>query len=105
MSGHKSLNPELIEVYEDEFELIVVEIDVEEKDICIISGYGHQENWPEEKRRPFFVALETEVEKANLAGKAIIIEMDANAKLGPKYIPNDTHQTEAYLHQLWNDSN
>ena len=89
---HSSLNPKLIEVYEDEFELIVVEVELKEKEIRVISGYGPQENWPEEKRRPFFMALETEVEKANLAGKSIFIEMDANAKLGEKYIPNDTHR-------------
>ena len=51
---HSSLNPKLIEVYEDEFELIVVEVELKEKEICVISGYGPQENWPEEKRRPFF---------------------------------------------------
>ena len=29
--------------------------------------------------------------KAELAGKSTIIEMDANTKLGPEYIPNDPH--------------
>ena len=91
VAAQKSLNPKLIEVYEDDFDLIVVEVEVKEKEICVISGYGPQENWPEEKRRQFFVALETEVEKANLAGKSILIEMDATEKLGPKYIPNDPH--------------
>ena len=91
IASHKSLNPRLIESYEDEFELLVVELELEEKNIRMISGYGPQENWTEEKRRPFFVALETEVEKANLAGKSIIIELDANAKLGKKYIPDDPH--------------
>ena len=92
IASHKSLNPRLVESYEEEFELLVVEIEVKDRTIRVISGYGPQENWPEEKRRPFFVALETEVEKANLAGKSIIIELDANAKLGKKYIPNDPHE-------------
>ena len=91
IASHKSLNPKLIESYEDEFELLVVDIDLKEKKIRVISGYGPQENWPEEKRRPFFVALETEVEKANLAGKSVFIELDANAKLGEKYIAEDPH--------------
>ena len=82
IASHKSLNPRLIESYEDEFELLVVELEPEEKNIRMISGYGPQENWTEEKQRPFFVALETEVEKANFAGKSIIIELNANAKLG-----------------------
>ena len=52
IAGHSSLNPKLIEVYEDEFELIVVEVELKEKEIRVISGYRPQENWPEEKRRP-----------------------------------------------------
>ena len=57
----------------------------------IISEYGPQENIEEEKHQEFFIALETEVEKAELAGKSIIIELDANSKLGKRYIPNDPH--------------
>ena len=91
IASHISLNPKLIESYEDEFELLVVDLDLKEKKIRVISGYGPQENWSEEKRRPFFVALETEIEKANLAGKSVIIELDANAKMGKKYISGDPH--------------
>ena len=92
ISGHKDLNPKLIEQYKDNFELLVVEIELKQKKVRIISGYGPQENWPEEKRMPFFIALETEVEKATLAGRSVIIEMDANAKLGKKFIKEDTHE-------------
>ena len=38
------------------------------------------------------MALETGVEKAKLAGKSILIEMDANAKLGKQYIPKGRHE-------------
>ena len=89
---HESLKPKLIEEYSDEFELLVVEVETKENNIRIISGYGPQENIEEEKRVPFFLAIETEVEKATLAGKSIIIETDANSKLGSKYIPNDPHE-------------
>ena len=58
----------------------------------MITGYGPQENWEEDKRMPFFIALETEIEKAKLLGKSILIEMDANSKLGHKFIPNDPHE-------------
>ena len=92
IASHTSLNPRLVESYEDEFELLVVELELKNNKIRMISGYGPQENWSEEKRRPFFVALETEVEKANLAGKSVIIELDANAKLGKKYIPGDPYE-------------
>ena len=88
---HENLKPKLIKEYSDQFELLVVEIKTENTAVRIISGYGPQENLEEEKRREFFVALETEVEKAELAGKSVIIELDANSKLGKKYIINDPH--------------
>ena len=56
---HEDLNPKLIAEYDEEFELIVVEVDTEDKSIRVISGYGPQENWEEDKRLPFFIALET----------------------------------------------
>ena len=88
---HEDLNPKLIEEYSEDFELLVVEVETEENQIRIMSGYGPQENWDEEIRIPFFLALETEIEKAELSGKSIIIEMDANSKLGPTYVPGDPH--------------
>ena len=69
----------------------MVEIVTEKEPIRIVTGYGPQENWEEEKRRPFFLALETEIEKSELAGISVIIELDANSKLGKQYIPNDPH--------------
>ena len=86
---HKDLNPKLVEVYDDPFELLVVEVDRNKR---IITGYGPQENTTEDKRLPFFVALEKEIVKASVAGKSVIIEMDANSKLGPDYIPGDPHK-------------
>ena len=83
----EELNPKLIEEYNDPFELLVVEVEVEQTDIRIITGYGPQENLEEEKRLPFFMALELEVTKAANAGKSVVIELDANSKLGAKYIP------------------
>ena len=92
MTGiHESLEPVLIEEYSEKFELIVVEIKVSGREIRIINGYGPQENWTMDEKMPFFVALEEEVSKARLEGKSIILELDANSKLGPKYIKNDPH--------------
>ena len=56
-----------------------------------MSGYGPQESWNEEDRRPFFAALDEEIEKAFLNGKSVIITMVANSKLGKNFIPNDPH--------------
>ena len=40
IGAHKALQPMLISEYSDEFELIVVEIKIRNKEIRIISGYG-----------------------------------------------------------------
>ena len=86
---HKSLNPVLIEEYSETFELLVTEVKVVGKEIRVITGYGPQESWSDVEKMPFFVTLEEEISKAQMAGKSIIIELDANSKLGPKYIEND----------------
>ena len=89
---HKSLQPVLIEEYSEIFELIVTEINVSNQEIRIISGYGPQETWSDDEKMPFFVTLEEEVSKAQMAGKSVIIEIDANSKLGPEYIKGDPKQ-------------
>ena len=88
----EELNPKLIEEYNNNFELLVVEVEARTKSIRITIGCGPQENWDESKRTPFFLALEAEIVKAEIACKSIIIEMDSNSKLGPEYIPNDSHK-------------
>ena len=92
IGAHKALQPCLIQEYSDDFELLVVEIKVENREIRMISGYGPQENMPENDRMPFFLALEQEILKAELAGKSILIEIDANSKLGSGLIPGDMHE-------------
>ena len=81
----------LIEEYSDTFELMVVEVQIMNREIRMITGYGPQETWAEEERLPFFQALEQEIIKAELQGKSIYIEMDSNSKLGSEMIPNDPH--------------
>ena len=62
---HEDFKPKLIEEYNEEFELLVVEVVTKSQEIRIITGYGPQENLEEDKRMEFFVALETEVERAD----------------------------------------
>ena len=81
----------LISEYSEPFEIIVVEIIVTGKEIRLISGYGPQESWTEEERMPFFITLEEEINKADMMGKSIIIQTDANSKLGQTFIPKDPH--------------
>ena len=61
------------------------------KDIRVISGYGPQENWQKEEGTPFFKALEEEIIKAKSSEKAVLIQMDANSKLGPNIVKGDPH--------------
>ena len=68
--------------------MIVVKIKAS-KEAHAIVGYGPQENLPTVQRMPFFATLEEEIVSAKLANKSIIIQMDANSKLGKELIPND----------------
>ena len=52
IGAHKALKPCLIQEYSDEFELLVIEIKVSNKEVRIISGYGPQECWSENDRTP-----------------------------------------------------
>ena len=88
---HETLKPVLIAEYDDEYEVLVVEISVAGKEIRLITGVGPHENKTEELRMPFFTTIEKEVTRAEMDGKSVIIEIDANSKLGPSRIPNDNH--------------
>ena len=89
--AHTNLKPVLISQYEDEIEMLVVEVKVANKVMRLITGYGPQENMNENERLPFFIALENEISKAELAGTPVIIGMDANSKLGKNLISQDKH--------------
>ena len=43
IAANENLEPKLIEEYNSEFELLVLEIELKEKSIRVISGYGPQE--------------------------------------------------------------
>ena len=54
-----------------------LECNVNNKNFRIITGCGPQENWEESKRRSFFIALEAEIVKSEIAGKSVIIEISS----------------------------
>ena len=89
MGVHVDLHPVLISEYDTTFEMLVVQVKVKDKEIRVIPGYGPQENLSNKERMPFFTQLEEEIMSAKLANKAIIIQIDANSKLGNKIVPND----------------
>ena len=88
---HVDLQPVLIKEYSETFELIVVEVNIGNTRIRVMTGYGPQENWLEKERTQFFEALENEIACAELEARSVIITMDANSKLGSQYIEGDPH--------------
>jgi hypothetical protein len=92
LGAHVSLKPVLISEYSDNFEMLVVEIKASNKSIRVITGYGPQENVSTEERMPFFATLEQEIVSAKLSNRSIVIQMDANSKMGTEMVPKDTHE-------------
>ena len=88
---HKSLNPVNVSEEVNDEEILVVEATFGNRKIRLINGYGPQESENEEKRMNFYSRLDYEIKRAKLSGSLICIEMDSNAKLGPRLIPNDPH--------------
>ena len=93
----QSKSPLLIEEYSSEFELLVVEVKMGNKEVRLMSGYGPQENLKREDPELFFNKLEEEVQKAKLNDKAVLIQFDANSKLGPSVIKKGTHITKLIM--------
>ena len=69
----------------------MIEVSVGEKVIRVMTGYGPQETWTPDQRMPFFMSLEEEISKAELAGRSIMLCFDANSKMGSVHIPGDPH--------------
>ena len=85
------LNPVLVSSCKDGAEILTVEISIENKKIRIINGYGPQEDDEIQEILAFWQELEGEIIRAKDEGCLIIVEMDANAKLGKDVISEDTH--------------
>ena len=87
---HRNLEPVSIAT-NSETEIMVVEAKTGNTKTRFINAYGPQENSEEEIKEEFYNQLDVEIKKAKVAGSLICIEMDANAKLGSKFIKNDPH--------------
>ena len=85
----EDLNPVLVTHCKDDTEILVVEADIGVK--RIINGYGPQEDDDIQDVLSFWQEFEMEVIKAKDDDCFILIEMDANAKVGDKVIKNDPH--------------
>ena len=97
----QDISPVLVYTGNDEVEIMVVQGKIGEQKIRIFNCYGPQEIC-QAQRQPalqqdiinqFWVELEKEVIKAKDEGCLVLIEMDANAKVGKEVIERDNHET------------
>ena len=88
---HRNLASVCVSSNEDT-EILVVEAKTGNSKTRFINAYGPQENCDDDIKETFYNNLDTEVKKSKLSGsRCVCIEMDANAKLGPKFISKDPH--------------
>ena len=86
------LNPHLISTSCD-VELLVVQFQIGNLHIRIINGYGPQEDDSVEKINFFWKTLESEINCAKEEGCSVIVQMDANAKIGSELLVGDPNPT------------
>ena len=85
----ESLSPMLISSGAEEIELLVVQVLAGKFKIRILNGYGPQENECQGKIYSFWHEFEQEIINAKEENCFILIQMDANAKLGCGVLMND----------------
>ena len=87
-----------IQVSSSENDILVIEVEVGDHRIRVINGYGPQEAQNHQERKTvhdFWQEMENQIIKAKDDHCKIIIQCDANAKLGNKLFSKDLHnQTE-----------
>ena len=86
-----SLEPVLIQAVNEEIEILVVQCSIGKCNVRIINCYGPQEDEPMDKKLTFWQTLQQEINAAKNVNSMILIQMDANAKLGKKIIKQDPH--------------
>ena len=88
---NEDLSPMLISQGSDEIEILVVQILVGKLKIRVFNGYGPQENDIKGKILAFWQEFEKEIISAREEKCFVLVEMDANAKLGADIIQKDPH--------------
>ena len=74
---------------DDETETLSVVIKTKTKNIRVCSGYGPQNNAPEEAKDKFWEYVSNDLAEAMKNKEEYLIEMDANSYLGPNLLPKD----------------
>ena len=90
---NNNLNPVLIQSENDSLEILIVQCEIKkELKIRVINCYGPQETESKEKLVEFWQGVESEILSSENAGCHVLVQTDANAKLGPEIVKNDPHQ-------------
>ena len=87
---HENLSPVLI--YENDIlDILVVQIKIGNQIIRLINAYGPQEYDSQDKIIEFYSIIDQEVQNAKEEGCQILMELDANAKIGWQCYDKDPH--------------
>ena len=84
-----SLNPMLISTINEEAELLTVQLVLSNQKVRLINGYGPQEDDNNQNKLNFWMGLDQEILSAKSESCMVIIQMDANAKVGREIISAD----------------
>ena len=88
---NENLSPMLISEGSEEEEILIAQILVGKQKIRIINAYGPQENDLKDRVLSFWQEFEKQIINAKYDDCLVLVEMDANAKLGANIIKNDPH--------------
>ena len=83
------LNPMLISTKNEEAEILTVQLVVNNQNIRLINGYGPHEDDKYQNKLNFWMGLDQEIVSAKSESCLVMIQMDANAKVGRKIISAD----------------
>ena len=83
------LNPMLISTKNEDAEVLTIQLEVNHFKIRVINGYGPQDDDSLQNKLKFWMALDQEVLAAKSENCMVLIQMDANAKVGRSVITND----------------
>ena len=87
----EDLEPVLVSCGNEDIDVIAVQTKVGNNRIRVINGYGPQEDEDKQQLLNFWHEIKKEVISAKDNECMMIIEMDANAKVGREVIANDPH--------------
>ena len=91
-AADEDIDPVLIETESEDTEIMTIQVKAGNQNIRIINAYGPQEDDETKDVLNFWQEMETEVLKAKDNDCMVMIEMDANAKVGKDVIKDDPNK-------------